>query len=1482
MDSKQNIPPQARRVYAPAATVATALALTFACSLAEASCQDGRRHCEGVAPPPAPSQEEWTFTRELAAPATYRAREGYVLRDEYGLSGRTATVASDLRRFLSTASRPAAKTLTLRRGAVAGRESYRVDVLPGGDVSLVAEDDDGIRRAACWFEDRVNAGDLAPVVRKPWLRDRISRCFFSPIKRPPFNHDELMDDVDYYPPEYLNRLAHEGINGMWLTVEWRDVAETPFTRRSPDADRRLAKLRRTVDRCLDYGIRTWLFCIEPRRCSDGEEPYAGHPEIFGGEIGGCHVTCPAAPGARSYIEAAVKDVFSRVPGLGGVMMISHGERATTCLSLFDPVGGGISRYADRVCERCRALEPWRIHNWTAESIVRGMRSAGSPGRYISWLYQPQVESLRAPWVADVARHLPDGVAMAYNFESGVVADQLGRPRRGGDYWLSQIGPADGFRAVAEAGREAGAPIYAKIQVGNSHECATVPFVPTPGLLYRKYRRMRECGVSGVLQCWYFGNYPGVMNKAAGELAFETFETGEEDFLRRLAAPEWGNSANVVADVWRSLSDAYSNYPLSNCMQYYGPFHAGVAWPLSADVELAPLARTWKPLEPPSGDAIGECLENHTLVEAAALAKTMSEKARTCGGALDTLSAAFADDKERMRDIGVMRALGLLFESAADVFGFYLARARAVEASRFGRDSAAAMAAVGEMRTALRREKDVSAKMCALAEADSRLGFHSEAEAHQFHPALLRWRIGKLAAEEARLDEIEAGLSAGRPYPPSEHERTAPSFAAGETVTGPDGFSFSARFLPSGDLEASGLNPAGKPLDLRLLDACATLWPMHLRLSRGGWEDVSGAMASHGIDVRGYETAADGAGWRFRVAIGSGSWEGSAALRPAWLHFSSSGAALWPRRPNADNRNRLRLGSVPPSAYGRIEVKCGELAASAAQTRSPSVAIADVGGVPRIVLDGVPVAGTAVMPCPKAAPGTSVDALAKFADVGIRFSSDVWTMNDPRYTLKQWWLGDGKYDWELFDRLARGLLDASTDGMIFPRIKIDPPGGWDGFEIDSPEWRIMYRRMMKDMVRHVEASDYADRVLGYHLGALHCGEWLRKPTPDQLPPVSEDGSFAARKAAIDAFTSKIAEASVQASLALRELVGRRKLIGSFWGYVGFSHEKFQDVLKRGDYDFFAAPPHYRDTREPGHSGMSQVHYADSFRLHGKIFYEESDFRSVLSDPACAPQGQTRMRSVAETVNLIRRSVGKCLCGGYENWWFLLGGNRTFDAPEMMEAIRIGAEEERRTLLTAVWRPAEVAVFTASDEYATSLMSPDGEFRIAYRHAPHRVVLPTCGVPYDSYELADIAHPKLPDYKVYVFLNAFSVGDGMRDKIRERVAGPGKTAVWIRSRGVDGARNVRFDAPPDAKTYRATFREAGAHVWCETPEVITAGRGYLMVHATSDGEKTIRLPGRYNVDELFGQSPHRLGADKIVEPMKLGETRVWRLAKPKGEE
>ena len=69
------------------------------------------------------------------------------------------------------------------------------------------------RESGCAFDLRREMAG-----RTPWLTNRISRCFFGPIKRPPHNRDELMDDVDYYPDGYLDTLAREGVNGLWITI----------------------------------------------------------------------------------------------------------------------------------------------------------------------------------------------------------------------------------------------------------------------------------------------------------------------------------------------------------------------------------------------------------------------------------------------------------------------------------------------------------------------------------------------------------------------------------------------------------------------------------------------------------------------------------------------------------------------------------------------------------------------------------------------------------------------------------------------------------------------------------------------------------------------------------------------------------------------------------------------------------------------------------------------------------------------------------------------------------------------------------------------------------------------------------------------------------------------------------------------------------------------------------------------------------------
>jgi hypothetical protein len=309
-----------------------------------------------------------------------------------------------------------------------------------------------------------------------------------------------------------------------------------------------------------------------------------------------------------------------------------------------------------------------------------------------------------------------------------------------DYWLSWPGPSDIFSDVAKNAISNGARASAKIQVGCSHEVATVPFLPVPGNLYKKYKAMHELGISSVMQCWYFGNYPGLMNKSAGELSFAPFPETEKEFLIQLAKTDWGKNAETVAEAWEYFQEGYSNFPVNLGFTHYGPVHHSIVWPLYLYPVDKPISPSWKftfPLE--SGDRIGECIcYDHTLQEALELLEKMSELWDKGIEKLKGIETEYSENRARMLDIGLAMALRLQIKSAKNVFNFYALREELPYLNKEKQlASLEAMRKIAEDEIA---NCDSMKKHCL---NDSRLGFHSEAEGYKYFPAKLEWRKEKI-------------------------------------------------------------------------------------------------------------------------------------------------------------------------------------------------------------------------------------------------------------------------------------------------------------------------------------------------------------------------------------------------------------------------------------------------------------------------------------------------------------------------------------------------------------------------------------------------------------------------------------------------------------------------------------------------------------------------------------------------------------------
>ena len=549
------------------------------------------------------------------------------------------------------------------------------------------------------------------------------------------------------------------------------------------------------------------------------------------------------------------------------------------------------------------------------------------------------------------------------------------------------------------------------------------------------------------------------------------------------------------------------------------------------------------------------------------------------------------------------------------------------------------------------------------------------------------------------------------------------------------------------------------------------------------------------------------------------------------------------------------------------------------------------GMQMLEVNGQTVYPMAMMPEPYAADDQVTLSCHDFAAAGLTLYSEIfWSWMAPRDGCHSWWLGEGKYDFDRIGARVRAVLAANPQGLLLPRLKLNPPGWWlkahpddiarnaDGSSgqqasLASEAWEAAYETMLRDVVGHMEQSDYAGRIFGYHPAGGSASEWFwwgkngegdyspaaiaryRKWLSDRYggdlerlraawgdpeasfetagPPPPGDRTRTDRGILRNPATGepvadylRFLSAMVSRNIArscriAKETCGGRKVVGVFYGYSAHSINQdgfrgLEAVLNAPEVDFLASPTVY-DHRRGGEVGNFVSAYTASYRLHHKLFWDEVDTRTHLYPGHEA----YRTESLSETLAVHQRAVGRSLASGTALWWFLLAGNATFhqaevidDIARLKQACEQSLGDDRRPL-------AEVAVF--ADEDSNNYLG--GEF------LPRRAIvrdtldeLACMGAPYDVYLLSDIAHAELPEYKLYVFLNAFRIEPALRTKIEAVVRQRGRTALWVFAPGLVGQGQFDEQGPTELTGIR--LRPGSETVPCElTPcdvtHPITAG-------------------------------------------------------------
>ena len=641
--------------------------------------------------------------------------------------------------------------LVLEKRELSCFEAYCIKVGCDG-ITVSSGDTEGIRRALVYIEDEMKrrGGSFLPIgeiSRAPFIKNRISRCYFTPSSHAEIEEreNELCDERDYYPDEYLCRLMHDGINALWLGASLRYLTKTPLVPEyGADAEKRMKKLNSVIEKCRRYGIKVFLFAVDPAS-SFCNHHLLDHPELMDDVEGAEYrLLCPSQDKGVEYLRYAVKELFTKAPRLAGFINLTVGESLSTCAS------NGALLY----CKRCKARfgSIGKTLAFVEKTIADAMHEVSPEAEYVSWTYEQRNWDYAD--LKDSCESRDAGVIHLQNFEDYGRPVQLGRERVSYDYWLSYSGPGKLFEQTIELNKNAKRKTYAKIQVCSSHEISTVPYVAVPGILYDKYKYFLENGIDGVMQCWFFGNYPCLMNKAAGELAFLPFKETKREFLESLAGIYWGQDAISVASAWLAFEEGYRNFPVSVSFEWLGPMQDSPVAPLQLKPKDRSMPATWLATDAVGGDRLGECMCNgHTHEEILELTSRMNEGWSRGMEYLSGLSGC--SDPNREEQLSVATATDLIFKSGYNVIRFYYLR------RLLGIGSGDAKVLLSEMKNIVYDEISISEKLIPICQSDNRIGYHSEAHGHKIFPEKLEWRIEKLKELlVTEFSEIEGRIDAG--------------------------------------------------------------------------------------------------------------------------------------------------------------------------------------------------------------------------------------------------------------------------------------------------------------------------------------------------------------------------------------------------------------------------------------------------------------------------------------------------------------------------------------------------------------------------------------------------------------------------------------------------------------------------------------------------------------------------------------------------
>lgn len=528
-------------------------------------------------------------------------------------------------------------------------------------------------------------------------------------------------------------------------------------------------------------------------------------------------------------------------------------------------------------------------------------------------------------------------------------------------------------------------------------------------------------------------------------------------------------------------------------------------------------------------------------------------------------------------------------------------------------------------------------------------------------------------------------------------------------------------------------------------------------------------------------------------------------------------------------------TVTPEIGGSRLAEGSKAATVTIQPRQPGRTVAEVKvhhGTPTLFINGQPHNG---MVWATYRPTEKV--FRDFTQAGVSLFTFCGTPTEAGYGLsKTVWVTPDQFDYTEFDQRVTMLLETNPDAYFFPRLYLHAPQWWsvrhpndvvladlgDGrtrtflHSGDKPApswastaWRDDTVAALRRLIAHIEASPYADRVVGYHLASGTTEEWMmwganenewvdyspanvtryrqwlreKYHSLEQLRSAWHDNAATFENAAIPTKAQRqqaglgslrdpareqaiidfylynsdlVADTIDHFARAVKELTHRQKIVGVFYGYLlqlcgeqrqqNAGHLALARLLASPNVDFLASPTSYAFRKLGGEGTAHFMSLFDSVKLHGKLWFNENDVRTSLSGGQLGEWG--RPADLDGDILQQNKELALALVNGSAQWWFDVGGNK-YNHPRLLN--HIGALVKAATAAQACDRSAVDEVALVVDEKSLCdlrVADPLGKgLLVGQLPALQRI-----GAPVGHYLVNDLS--QLQRHKVFFFMTSFA--------------------------------------------------------------------------------------------------------------------------------